>query len=94
MAKATRSGRAGPTSKRHKAGSRHTSSGKATSRKATSPKAPRATAPQKPLSPATLGQLRRQLLAVAPTDPEALTAHQLATLRSMLLDRIPQDPPD
>ena len=79
MAKTTRSKRARPKAKR-----RSTTPAKA---------GVRSTGSAKPLSPATLGRLRRQLLALAPTDPDTLTDQQLATLRGMLLDRVPQDPP-
>jgi hypothetical protein len=40
-----------------------------------------------------MAQLRRQLLTIAPSDPDTLTPGQLAALRDVLLDRVPKDPP-
>jgi hypothetical protein len=40
-----------------------------------------------------MAKLRRQLLAAAPTDPDALPPEQMAGLRALLLDRIPKGPP-
>ena len=73
MAKATRSKRKSPNTRRRKATTR--------------------AAGRKPLGPATMAQLRRQLLAIAPSDPDTLTPGQLAALRDVLLDRVPKDPP-
>jgi hypothetical protein len=69
---------------------------KASGSKRTAPKARRrksTAAGRKPLGSATMAELRRRLLAVAPTDPEALTPEHLAALRDLLLDRVPKDPP-
>ena len=73
MAKATRSKRKSPKTRRRKTATR--------------------AAARKPLGPATMAQLRRQLLAIARSDPDTLTPGQLAALRDVLLDRVPKDPP-